>query len=436
MPLLWRTTCCLLIASVVTFAGFTSSCILKKAPRAQPLFQQQVKDDQSIFLSKKDNSLVFKDSIEVSDSTRSTPTKFLPGVSEKQIGIFVLATVPVVWGTYVPVVKGLYEIDPPIPGFVFSTAYFAVAAVSAFGLLSFQPSNESSLSSDDGWVVLQAGLELGFYLFLGNSLQVLGLKTITSERAGFLVQLTTIIVPIVQAALLRSSVSSRTWIACVLALAGISIMGYDGEILKTQMSSFSWPSLKDGDFLILGAAVVYSLHVVRLGRWANETSPLKLVAFKALTELILSIIALLLLTSVAPSSTGGIVPEAGLLTFAQETGLEISTFFETLQERIVSGTLTTSSIRLAVGAVLWTGLISTAYTTFAQSFGQRRVKPADANLIYSLQPIFTAIFAYFLLGETMGMYGFVGGSVIGGAVLLAASESSQQQTSTGEKIAQ
>jgi hypothetical protein len=83
-------------------------------------------------------------------------------------------------------VKGLYEIDPPIPGFVFSTAYFAVAAVSAFGLLSFQTSNESS--SDDGWVAVKAGLELGFYLFLGNSLQVLGLKTIPSDRAGFLVQ--------------------------------------------------------------------------------------------------------------------------------------------------------------------------------------------------------------------------------------------------------
>jgi drug/metabolite transporter (DMT)-like permease len=247
---------------------------------------------------------------------------------------------------------------------------------------------------------------------------------------------TTIIVPIVQAALLGSSVSSRTWIACVLALAGISIMGYDGEIVDTQVSSFSWPSLKDGDLLILGAAVVYSLHVVRLGRWANKTSPLKLVAYKALTELILSIIALQLLTSVAPSLTGGIMPEAGLLTFAQETGLEISTFFETLQERILSGTLTTSSIRVAVGAVLWTGLVSTAYTTFAQSFGQRRVKPAEANLIYSLQPIFTAVFAYFLLGETMGIYGFVGGSAIGGAVLLAASQSSRQQTSSGEKIAQ
>lgn len=221
----------------------------------------------------------------------------------------------------------------------------------------------------------------------------------------------------------------------MLALAGITIMGYDGEriMATTAMESFSLPNWKDGDFLILSAAVVYSLHVVRLGRWANETSALKLVAYKASTELVLSIFALLLLTLVAPASMDDIVRGAGLLTFAQETGLEITAFLGTLQDRISSGTLTASSIQIAVSAVLWTGLVSTAYTTFAQSFGQQRVKPADANLIYSLQPIFTAVFAYFLLGETMGMYGFVGGSVIGGAVLFAASQSTHSQSSNAEE---
>lgn len=82
----------------------------------------------------------------------------------------------------------MYEIDPPIPGFIFSTAYFAVAAVSAFGLLSLQQPSVKQDDRDDGWTALKAGLELGFYLFLGNSLQVLGLKTVPSDRAGFLVQ--------------------------------------------------------------------------------------------------------------------------------------------------------------------------------------------------------------------------------------------------------
>lgn len=94
-----------------------------------------------------------------------------------------------------PVVRALYEIDPPIPGFVFSTAYFAVASASAFSLLSLQNGKQKQDNASSAVTKEQkpyssviAGAELGFYLFLGNSLQVIGLKTVPSDRAGFLVQ--------------------------------------------------------------------------------------------------------------------------------------------------------------------------------------------------------------------------------------------------------
>jgi drug/metabolite transporter (DMT)-like permease len=39
-------------------------------------------------------------------------------------------------------------------------------------------------------------------------------------------------------------------------------------------------------------------------------------------------------------------------------------------------------------------------------------------LIYTCQPIFTALFAFLLLGETLNPAGYVGGALIGSAVLL------------------
>ena len=63
-------------------------------------------------------------------------------------------------------------------------------------------------------------------------------------------------------------------------------------------------------------------------------------------------------------------------------------------------------------------LVTVAYTIYAQSYGQSRVRPATANLIYTTQPICTAIFAWFLLGESLGPAGYIGGSLIGFAVLL------------------
>jgi hypothetical protein len=274
---------------------------------------------------------------------------------------------------------------------------------------------------------------------------------------------TTILVPLVQATLNKDSViTTTTWMACFIALLGIFIMGFDNDnsinnnsntsllstlstIDFTQLSSLSLSSfslsslLTSGDVLILFAAVAYSVHVVRLGRWASITSPLLLVAYKATTELILSIILLILLAAIATTTTTTSISSSST-DVMQEMGREIVNFFTIVSERLAAGTLSSSSMQLALGATLWTGLISTAYTTFAQSYGQsnnrrgggggRAVSPTNANLIYSMQPLATAAFAYVLLGETMGPFGILGGTLIGGAVFVAASQSFSTTSTT------
>jgi len=243
---------------------------------------------------------------------------------------------------------------------------------------------------------------------------------------------TTILVPLVEATLGGNllAVDIRTWGACFLALAGITVMGVDHSAV-TDVSSIlaGFHALGSGDLLIMGAALMYTMHVVRLGKYARQTTPLNLAASKATVELILSIGLLAGLIAIA--STGGSLDDAmvgagsggGLVAYARESGREIQTFYETFRQGIESGTLPASTLQKIVGATLWTGWVSTAYTIYAQSFGQRRVSPTDANLIYSVQPIFTAIFAFFLLGETMEPVAFVGGGLIGAAVYLVASKS-------------
>jgi drug/metabolite transporter (DMT)-like permease len=199
-------------------------------------------------------------------------------------------------------------------------------------------------------------------------------------------------------------------------------MGMDhNAIMDTSSILSGFNSLNSGDLLIMGAALMYTMHVVRLGKYAKQTVPLQLAASKATVELILSIglIAVLVAAAAASgeSTTGG-----GLWGYAQESGREIVNFFDAFSEGISSGTLPPSTIKKMVGATLWTGWVSTAYTIYAQSFGQRRVSPTDANLIYSVQPLFTALFAFCLLGETMEPIGFLGGGFIGAAVYLVASK--------------
>jgi drug/metabolite transporter (DMT)-like permease len=78
----------------------------------------------------------------------------------------------------------------------------------------------------------------------------------------------------------------------------------------------------------------------------------------------------------------------------------------------------------AIAAVLWTGLVTVAYTIYAQSFGQARVSPTDSNIIYTIQPICTAAFAWALLGETLGIEELLGGFLIGIAVYTVATNDS------------
>jgi len=337
-------------------------------------------------------------------------------------GALVLLTVPLAWGTFAPVVKYMYEIDPPIPGFVFSAGYYIVAALSLNLLNSIQQQQSVDSSAGDSddqsntfSLPIQGGIELGSYLFLGNCLQVIGLESIPADRAAFEIQLTTVIVPFLQGIIGSSfgGVTKKTWAATMLAFAGVLTMGMEsnsdatssietvtsgGSLMDTSLA------LQSGDALIFMAALAYSFHVIRLGKYAPTTSAVSLAAAKASTEAFLSIILVF-----------------GLAVFGNNIsfGTEITKFFDAFN----NGAMGSSEFVIpATVSILFTGLVTCAYTIFAQSYGQRTVSPSNANLIYSSQPLFSSIFAYVLIGEVLGPYGWIGGSLIAGAVLLITSQ--------------
>ncbi|KAL7536341.1 hypothetical protein ACHAWF_005442 [Thalassiosira exigua] len=409
--------------------------------------------------------------------------KSIDSKSERALGVLVLLTVPLAWGTFTPVVKYMYEkMDPSMPGFVFSAGYYLVAAASlgALSYLKDRPSDSGAVDpSDSGGVpdriddrdeseggasiTARGGWELGSYLFVGNGLQVVGLQTVPADRAAFLVQLTTVLVPLLSAvsAGRLSAVPLQTWLACIIAFIGVLVMGADDggadgatEVVSTNNDatngaidvSFAtggvgdniWAPISDlidvdqlssslqistGDFLIVLAALAYTLHVVRLGVYAPRTIPLKLAASKASTEALLSVLLVIGLAIIG--STDLPSPE-----FLSRTGNDVSEYFHAIVPSFTDGALVpienASSLGVSIGAILWTGWVTCAYTIYAQSFGQSRVNPTDSNLIYTTQPLFSSMFAYFLLGETLGLYGFVGATLIGIALLLVSRDKSVQ----------
>jgi drug/metabolite transporter (DMT)-like permease len=224
----------------------------------------------------------------------------------------------------------------------------------------------------------------------------------------------------------------------MVAFAGVVAMGMDPSAWTSSSSIMSSIQLgfTRGDALIVAAASLYTLHVVRLGYWARRTPPLWLATAKSAVQATFSLcfVGFLWYYYSTISSSFAISDSAvhldleslasvsqGLSALALSAGKEIATFFGTFASKLSSGQILPSSLVKLAGTVLWCGTVGNAYVLYAQSYGQRSVKPSDANLLYSLQPIFTALFAYLFLGETMDASGLVGGALILSAVYLVAS---------------
>lgn len=277
----------------------------------------------------------------------------------------------------------MYTIQPPVPGFVFSACYYTLAAVTT-SILAHQlqppPITSSELDEDAGTlsdddfsiqsiIPFKGGIELGLYLFIANCLQVIGLETVESDRAGFLVQLTTVMVPICEGLFAGSVflIPVRTWGACVMAFLGLCIMGLDGKT-DAVWNNDSGQSLLDvafslsqGDALIMGAAVLYTLHVVRLGTYARQTTPMKLAASKATTESILSFALIFFLMGLSflqdTYQILDVTGNNGLLSFSVKTGQEITLFFSSFTAGVSDGSISTSILLPAFGSILWTGML-------------------------------------------------------------------------------
>ncbi len=99
----------------------------------------------------------------------------------------ILAMVPILWGAYTPIVKGLYssidQIAAP-PPVLFNLFSFII---SFFVLSSTKRNNNNSKMIDIKTNEIKAGIELGMYLFAGSFIQIVGIQQTSATRASILV---------------------------------------------------------------------------------------------------------------------------------------------------------------------------------------------------------------------------------------------------------
>ena len=75
---------------------------------------------------------------------------------------------------------------------------------------------------------------------------------------------------------------------------------------------------------------------------------------------------------------------------------------------------------VALGGVMYTGVVTTALALWVESIAFARVPVTDASIILTTEPLFAAALGAISLGETFGTSDYVGATLIVGACVLAA----------------
>src|SRR5262245_47421366 len=71
------------------------------------------------------------------------------------------------------------------------------------------------------------------------------------------------------------------------------------------------------------------------------------------------------------------------------------------------------------GALLVTGVFASALAFLVQTWAQRRTSANRTALVFTLEPVWAAIFGFTLAGDRLGVLGWAGCAVIMAGILLA-----------------
>lgn len=261
-----------------------------------------------------------------------------------------LLSCTLIWGGTFTVTKtGLEDVSPML----FVAIRFVIAT------LLFLPFVARGLRSMSG-VTFRGGTLIGFLLLVGFIAQTIGLQYTTASKSGFITGLLVVFTPLFQIIFSRQLPKVGNVIGVVLVTAGLYLL------TSPEGSEFNL-----GDLLTLLCAAMFGLYIVFLDIYTRE----------------------------------GDVRQIAFLQFAV-TALGAVFGAVVFEEMVLrqSGEL--------VWGIAYLSLLATLYTLTIQTKFQKETTPTRAAIIFSVEPVFAAVIAYFVLGETIGLLGVVGGGII------------------------
>ena len=211
------------------------------------------------------------------------------------------------------------------------------------------------------------GSILGFFLFLGFVMQNVGLTITTASKSAFITSMMVIFVPLLQFIIEKRAPKLGNILGVVIVVVGLWLL-----------TAPTGSEFNTGDALTLVCAVVFALYIVYLDVISHDMTALQLTFMQFISTAVYSTLASLLF---------------------EETYLRFS-------------------IQSVLSIAYLTGF-ATILTISLQTRYQKDSTPTRAVVIFSVEPVFASIIAWWLLSEHLGDLGILGAGLIIAGVLVS-----------------
>jgi drug/metabolite transporter (DMT)-like permease len=275
----------------------------------------------------------------------------------------ILLLLTIVWGSTFPIIQmALTDVKP----LTLLLLRFALAVLFLLPLTLF--TNTWKLKEK------KSALVCGCLLFGGFAFQTFGLQKTTSTRAAFITGLCVVFVPIFESIFFKTKQSWNIWCGVVASFFGLVLLSFSHsgnaplEKFSFHVNNVLSRQTLVGDFLVLGCAVLFGLHILFMSHYSKKENSLALASWQ--------------LCIVVPV---GFV----FLLFQQNTHFQWPSHFSIL-------------------AIIYLALIATAFATVAQLWAQKKLSASQAALVISLEPVFASLFSSYFLKEKLSLLGMLG----------------------------
>ena len=226
------------------------------------------------------------------------------------------------------------------------------------------------------------GIILGILTFSAFAAQTVGLKYTSATKSAFLTGTAVVMIPIFQLILEKKKPSKAGIVGTFVVFVGILFLSSGGDSIVNFLSELG-TNFNAGDWWTLLCAALFALYVIYID------------VYSPIYDFWVLVFLQIFVTSVLGFFTAG-------LFYAVD--LEAINF--------------TFSAYLAF-ALFYTAFFTTFLAVIIQTKYQKNVTPTKAGIIYSFEPIFAAIFAFFLLNEKITNFGLIGSLLIFSGLLLS-----------------